>query len=83
MNKADTKKLERRANILKALAHASRLVMMDESADRKTIPPAVILRLPRYLSYLREFRKKDGEKAQYLCSHEIAYALGLTTSTVR
>ena len=32
MKKADKKKLERRANILKALAHPSRLMMVDELA---------------------------------------------------
>ena len=32
MNKIETEKLERRANILKALAHPSRLMMVDELA---------------------------------------------------
>ena len=45
-----------------------------------TIPPAVIQRLPQYLSYVWEQKKKD---ARYVLSQEIAYALGLTSSTVR
>lgn len=53
------------------------------TAARKTIPPAVIQRLPHYLSYLREQKRQNADNAQYLYSHEIAYALGLTPSTVR
>jgi redox-sensing transcriptional repressor len=51
--------------------------------DKKAIPAPVIQRLPQYLSYVRDYRNDNGDGAANLRSHDIARALGLTTSTVR
>jgi len=52
-------------------------------ASRRGIPPAVIQRLPLYVSYLREYKKQAGQKNRYVSSGVIARDLGLTPSTVR
>ena len=46
----------------------------------KSIPPTVVKRLTRYLAHVR--RLAAGE-TEWVSSHEIAEALGLTSSTVR
>jgi redox-sensing transcriptional repressor len=51
--------------------------------EKKVIPAPVIQRLPQYLSYVRDYRNEHGDGASNLRSHDIARALGLTTSTVR
>lgn len=46
----------------------------------RKIPAAVVQRLPQYLAFVRDCRTANG---QYVRSEDIAYALGLTPSTVR
>ncbi|MFC1496904.1 redox-sensing transcriptional repressor Rex [Verrucomicrobiota bacterium] len=46
----------------------------------KAMPHAVTQRLPQYFAYIKDIKKPDDE---YVHFHEIAYALGLTSSTVR
>ncbi len=47
---------------------------------KKTIPPSVVKRLPKYLAYVQSLCAEDIE---WVSSNELAEQLGLTSSTVR
>ncbi len=53
---------------------------MPPKLDNKLPPKPVRQRLPQYLWYVREQRSRANK---YVTSQEIAYALGITSSTVR
>ncbi len=49
-------------------------------APKKTIPPSVVRRLPKYLAHVQSL---DVEKTKWVSSTGLAEQLGLTSSTVR
>jgi redox-sensing transcriptional repressor len=49
-------------------------------SPKKTIPPSVVKRLPKYLAYVQSLSTR---KLEWVSSNELADQLGLTSSTVR
>ena len=50
------------------------------SSSKKSIPPSVVKRLPKYFSYAQTLHTND---TKWISSNELASKLGLTSSTVR
>jgi len=53
---------------------------MPNSRKPKSLPPSVVSRLTKYLSYVQQL---CTEGVRWVSSHDIAQTLGLTSSTVR